>query len=223
MLYTAEKQPAVFFATCARLLPNDVRVTVEQSLPGNLSPSDWHLMLEVVEAVKAAIPDAGSRAPGAVLEHVLDAVRNCPDNNRNTNGSICSNEIREWFEWVILQLSGEVARQANFALRDIMIDEEEFAARSQLKWTREGDAWILLCRRRRMGRVVPDTDHPGIWRSTKLDGTLSDVANLSWSKDAVLAQAAREVAYERANTPSKPQQNRGSFRPKSSLMRLNAA
>jgi hypothetical protein len=39
MLYTAEKQPAVFFATCARLLPNDVRVTVERSLPGNLSPS----------------------------------------------------------------------------------------------------------------------------------------------------------------------------------------
>ena len=34
MLYTAEKQPAAFFATCARLLPNDVRVTVEQSLPG---------------------------------------------------------------------------------------------------------------------------------------------------------------------------------------------
>jgi hypothetical protein len=31
-----------------------------------------------------------------------------------------------------------------------MTDEEEFAARSQLKWTREGDAWILLYRRRRM-------------------------------------------------------------------------
>ena len=41
MLYTAEKQPAVFFATCARLLPNDVRVTVEQRLPGNLSPTPW--------------------------------------------------------------------------------------------------------------------------------------------------------------------------------------
>jgi hypothetical protein len=37
-----------------------------------------------------------------------------------------------------------------------MTDEEEFAARSQLKWAREGDAWILLYRRRRMGRVVPD-------------------------------------------------------------------
>ena len=39
-----------------------------------------------------------------------------------------------------------------------MIDQDEFAARSQLKWTREGDAWLLLYRRRRMGRVVPDKD-----------------------------------------------------------------
>jgi hypothetical protein len=98
----------------------------------------------------------------------------------------------------------------------------EFATRSQLKWTREVDAWILLYRRRRMGRVVPDRDHPGMWRC-KVDGILSDGANLSWSKDAVLAQAAREVAYERANTLSKPQQNRGSFRPKSPPMRLNEA
>ena len=40
MLYTAEKQPAAFFAACARLLPNDVRVTVEQSLPGIGQHSD---------------------------------------------------------------------------------------------------------------------------------------------------------------------------------------
>ena len=95
MLYTADKQPAVFFATCARLLPNDVRVTVEQSLPGNLSPSDWHLMLEVVEAVKIAMPDAANRSPGAVLEHVLDALGNCPTNIQNTDSSICSGQIRE--------------------------------------------------------------------------------------------------------------------------------
>ena len=37
-----------------------------------------------------------------------------------------------------------------------MTDEEEFAARSQLKWQRDGDALILLYSRRRMGRVVPD-------------------------------------------------------------------
>jgi hypothetical protein len=29
-------------------------------------------MLEVVEAVKAAVPDAAERPPGAVLEHVLE-------------------------------------------------------------------------------------------------------------------------------------------------------
>jgi hypothetical protein len=82
-----------------------------------------------------------------------------------------------------------------------MTDKAELAARSQLKWTREGDAWILLHRRRRMGRVVPDRDYPGMWRSMKIDAILSDVANLSWSKDAVLAQAAREVASERATLP----------------------
>ena len=75
MLYTAEKQPAVFFATCARLLPNDVRVTVEQQLPGNLSIEDWTIMREIVAAVRPAIPDASPKPPGAVLEHVLSALR----------------------------------------------------------------------------------------------------------------------------------------------------
>ena len=76
MLYTAEKQPAVFFATCARLLPNDVRVTVEQQLPGNLSPSDWNLMMQILDAVKSAILDAANRPAGEVLEFVLGALRN---------------------------------------------------------------------------------------------------------------------------------------------------
>src|SRR5580704_10311335 len=67
MLYTAEKQPAMFFATCARLIPSDVRVTVEQSLPGNLSMEDWQTMKEVIEAVRQALPDAASAKPGAVL------------------------------------------------------------------------------------------------------------------------------------------------------------
>ena len=64
-----------------------------------------------------------------------------------------------------------------------MTDAEEFAARSQLKWQRDGDVWILLYRRKRMGRVVPDKDHPGMWRSVKSNGR-SDLANLSWAKDA---------------------------------------
>jgi hypothetical protein len=65
----------VFFATCARLLPNDVRVTLEQQLPGNLSMEDWQMMREIIAAVRQAIPDAASASPGAVLEHVLGALR----------------------------------------------------------------------------------------------------------------------------------------------------
>jgi hypothetical protein len=70
MNWTADNQPAVFFATCARLLPNDVRVTVEQQLPGNLSMEDWQVMREVIAAVRQAIPDASSKPPGEVLEYV---------------------------------------------------------------------------------------------------------------------------------------------------------
>ena len=57
MVKTAKTSPAVFFVTCARLIPHDVRVTVQQQLPGNLSAEDWAMMREIVEAVRQAIPD----------------------------------------------------------------------------------------------------------------------------------------------------------------------
>ena len=72
---TAQDQPGVFFATCARLLPNDVRVTVEQSLPGNLSPSDWADLRELLSDIQSALPDAADRAPGEVFQIVRDALR----------------------------------------------------------------------------------------------------------------------------------------------------
>jgi hypothetical protein len=48
IIKTAKTNPTVFFATCARLIPNGVRVTVEQQLPGNLSPADWNLMMQIL-------------------------------------------------------------------------------------------------------------------------------------------------------------------------------
>jgi hypothetical protein len=68
MLHTAKTQPAMF--VCARLIGPEVKLTIEQSLPGNLSPADWALMREIVEAVKQAIPDAANAPPGQVLEYV---------------------------------------------------------------------------------------------------------------------------------------------------------
>jgi hypothetical protein len=142
---TAIDQPGVFFATCARLIGPEVKLTIEQTLPGNLSMEDWQVMREIVAAVRQAIPDASSKPPGAVLEHVLTALRaadakvlDSSENNWKTNSSICSGQIREWFERLILQLRGEITR--NPILHFAMTDEEEFAARSQLKWAREGDA-----------------------------------------------------------------------------------
>ena len=90
-----------------------------------------------------------------------------------------------------------------------MKPEEEFAARSQLKWQRDGDEWVLLYRRRRMGRVVLDSANPGMYRSLKSGDFARDISNLSWAKGAVLAQAIREVAYELANDPSKCPVNGG--------------
>jgi hypothetical protein len=40
MLHTAKTQPATFFAVCARLIGPEVKLTIEQTLPGNLSPSE---------------------------------------------------------------------------------------------------------------------------------------------------------------------------------------
>ena len=45
----------------------------------------------------------------------------------------------------------------------------------------------------------------GIWDYSSHSAGGGDISNLSWAKDAVLAQAIREreVAYELANDPSK--------------------
>jgi hypothetical protein len=75
MIKTAHDNPGVFFATCARLIGPEVKLTIEQTLPGNLSMEDWQVMREIVEAVKQAIPDAGSQPPGAVLQYVKDRLQ----------------------------------------------------------------------------------------------------------------------------------------------------
>jgi hypothetical protein len=88
-----------------------------------------------------------------------------------------------------------------------------------MTWKRDGADWILINgRRRRVGRVVPDAKWPGMWRSAMLGDGLSDMANLSWSKNAVLLCGEREIehAARSANRPSKSQQNEGAFGPSAS-------
>ncbi len=67
-----------------------------------------------------------------------------------------------------------------------------------LRWQRYGNSWLLLHGRRRMGRVVPDTQYPGTWRAQWPDGSLSDMANLSRAKDAVARLVETEERRQRA-------------------------
>jgi hypothetical protein len=75
MLKTARTNPTVFFATCARLIGPEVKLTIEQGLPAGLSAEEWAIMREVINAVSAALPDAASRSPGEVFQFCLDAVQ----------------------------------------------------------------------------------------------------------------------------------------------------
>jgi hypothetical protein len=71
VLHCALKSKEMFFATCARLIPRDVALTIETQLPGGLQPDD----IAILRAIKAALPGAGEQEPTAVLNHVLEAVK----------------------------------------------------------------------------------------------------------------------------------------------------
>jgi hypothetical protein len=69
-------------------------------------------------------------------------------------------------------------------------------ASKALRWRRDGNDWILMSGGRRFGRVYPDSKWPGMWRSTMPNGRPSDMANLSWAKNAVLVMAERELEWK---------------------------
>ena len=45
-------------AIAARICPNDVRLTLEQAIPGGMSLEDYSLMREVIAAIREGLPDA---------------------------------------------------------------------------------------------------------------------------------------------------------------------
>ena len=53
---TADNEPATFFAVCARLIGPEVKLTIEQNLPGNLSAQGWAIMREIVDVLNVTEP-----------------------------------------------------------------------------------------------------------------------------------------------------------------------
>ena len=62
----AVNDPSRFLGVCASVLPKDVALSIEQNNPGNLDPADWAIVMEVMSAVKQALPDANARPAGSV-------------------------------------------------------------------------------------------------------------------------------------------------------------
>ena len=79
MLHTAKTQPATFLGIAARLIPQQVQMDLQATLPGNLSPSDWADLRELLSAIQEALPDVANRSPGEVFRYALAALRDCPD------------------------------------------------------------------------------------------------------------------------------------------------
>jgi hypothetical protein len=62
-----------------------------------------------------------------------------------------------------------------------------------LTWRKVGNCWQLFAGKRRFGKIVPDSKHPGMWRCPLSGGRLSDMANLTWARNAVMEAAIREI------------------------------
>jgi hypothetical protein len=58
----AKKSPEAFVAIAARICPNDVRITLEQAIPGGMSLEDYSLMREVIAANQGRLARCRSNA-----------------------------------------------------------------------------------------------------------------------------------------------------------------
>ena len=67
-------EPARFAELCGRLIPKDVQVSLSTRMPGNLEPDDWQAILELLGAVRQALP-GDDRKPGEIAQLVTDALR----------------------------------------------------------------------------------------------------------------------------------------------------
>jgi len=67
-------EPSRFVELCGRLIPRDVSVTLQTRLPGNLETDDWSALLELLSAIKTALPN-DMRRPGEIAHFVSEAIR----------------------------------------------------------------------------------------------------------------------------------------------------
>ena len=104
----------------------------------------------------------------------------------------------------------------NPPLTPISILSKELDAIRRLHWRKAGRGWRLYGEHgRKFGAVFPDKEIRGMWRTPLSGGRMSDMANLSWARAAVLEAAVLELEWEArqsaATTPSIPEEIEGVF------------
>jgi hypothetical protein len=67
--------PAAYFRVVASILPKDVLVNVQQQTPGNLDPTEWALMIDLVRLIKAAAPQGANALPSEIVPAIEETVR----------------------------------------------------------------------------------------------------------------------------------------------------
>ena len=87
----AKKSPEAFVAIAARICPNDVRLTLEQAIPGGMSLQDYLLMREVIAAIREGLPKATNCSP---VQYLSMCRRRCTT-VRRISSAICSGQMRE--------------------------------------------------------------------------------------------------------------------------------
>jgi hypothetical protein len=66
---------------------------------------------------------------------------------------------------------------------------DSVSRRQDLRWTADGQDWVMRSGGKELARVVPDKQYHGMWRIRTPDGRLSDMVNLSRAQDAATAMA----------------------------------
>jgi hypothetical protein len=85
----------------------------------------------------------------------------------------------------------------NPPLTPLSILSKELDAIRRLHWRKAGRGWQLYGEHgRKFGKVIPDANIRGMWRTPLSGGRMSDMANLSWARAAVLEAAVRDLEWE---------------------------
>ena len=75
LLKLAKKDPGRLAQIAYGLLPRDIFLTVEHKPPGNMTAEDWQITRDMVELIKASMPEGATKIPAEIRDAIEHALR----------------------------------------------------------------------------------------------------------------------------------------------------